>query len=439
MKRILLTFLTLLLLFNSVYSVNFVYGEETPAYGAPYTERAGWVSMSGDSSEGQFHFSRLQQYPQPFINESGRTMFPLNHFNEIFREGLSYQVSNNTITITKNVLDVTTVVSVTLDSNILIKNGEVIVMDTVPIQRGDVIYIPLRPVSESLGYSVSWRNDIQRKAWPGGDVEFNQFQSLFAYIWNENEDSSPEGVRYSYVISEPAADLSEIKANATSDFEEVLAVIKRLPQGAGILTTLLYNIKGHKIPYEIYDETTTRIFREGYGSGSATRCLDEIPPIIKDFQDYTNEWYSEELFALDEKALYDSEKQVYRFSCFPAFFNPIVVHIEIKDDGKADVYYKEGNGESGAHSGGILRSEKAELSKQETQEFFDLLNKKDYWTMPAEIEEFGLDGHHIVIEGIKDGVYHIVDRWCPGEDDPVNSFVEYFRNLIHQKFSEQPE
>ena len=135
MKKILLSFLILLLFTNTINIVNPVFANETPAYGEPFNERDGWVRISGGSSEGQLSFSRLQQYPQPFVDQNGRTMFPLVHFDELFRDGLSYKIDDNTITITKNVLDVITVVSVTIDSNILIRNGEEIVMDTCPIQR----------------------------------------------------------------------------------------------------------------------------------------------------------------------------------------------------------------------------------------------------------------------------------------------------------------
>lgn len=155
MKKILLSFLILLLLTNTINIVNPIFANGPTAYGEPFNEMDGWVSMSGGPSEGQLGFSKLQQYPQPFVDQSGRTMFPLVHFDELFRDRLSYEINDNTIIITKNVLDVITVVSVTIDSNILIRNGVEIVMDACPIQRGEVIYIPLRWVGESLGYRVS--------------------------------------------------------------------------------------------------------------------------------------------------------------------------------------------------------------------------------------------------------------------------------------------
>lgn len=435
MKKILLSFLILLLLTNTINIVNPVFANEPPANGESFNERDGWVSMFGGSSEGQLSFSKLQQYPQPFIDQSGRTMFPLVHFDELFRDGLSYEIDDNTITITKNVLDVITVVSVTIDSNILIRNGVEIVMDTCPIQRGEVIYIPLRWVGESLGYRVSWK-DRRSQWWPGGEVEFDQFTSFFVYIWNESEDSLFNGLRYSYCISSEAADLSEIKTNSTSDFEDVFDVIEKLPQGAEVLTTALYSVKGYKVPYDIYNEITLRVFKGGYKSSYTTLCIEEIPPIIKDFHDFTNEWYSEELFALDEEALYHSEAEIYRFSYFPAFSNPIVVRIKIKDDGTSEINYKVGNGNANAHSGGILKSETAELNKNETQEFIDLLSTNVYWNLPKDIERLGLDGYEVVIEGVKNGEYHIVNRWVPEKDNPVYNIQKYFFTLIQQKFGE---
>ena len=48
----------------------------------------------------------------------------------------------------------------------------------------------------------------------------------------------------------------------------------------------------------------------------------------------------------------------------------------------------------------------------------------DYWNLPTVVEmsEIGLDGHEVVVEGVKDGNYHIVNRWEPREPDPIYSY-----------------
>jgi hypothetical protein len=173
----------------------------------------------------------------------------------------------------------------------------------------------------------------------------------------------------------------------------------------------------------------------GLKSSYSDYCLDEIPPIIKDLGDFTNNWFSQELFALDEEALYASIVQAYRFSYFPAFADQIVVRVEIKNDSTADVYYKVSNGVAASGGGGgILKSEKAELDSKETQEFLTLLNNTKYWDLPTEIDVLGLDGHNVVVEGVKDGTYHIVNRWVPEKTDPVYIVEEYFFDLIKKKY-----
>lgn len=166
MKKLLYIILILFLFTNVINIFIPVFAEESSSAEVSFCDRDGWVSMVDGYSGGQFNFSRLQQYPQPFVNENGRTMFPILYFDEIFRDGLSYDINDNTITITRNILDVITTVSVTIDSNVLIRNGEEIVMDTVPIRIGETIYIPLWWVADSLGYGVLWR-DYQSKWWPG--------------------------------------------------------------------------------------------------------------------------------------------------------------------------------------------------------------------------------------------------------------------------------
>ena len=144
MKK-LLPIILILFLFTNVISIFIpVFAEESSSAAVSFSDRDGWVSMVDGCSGGQFDFSRLQQYPQPFVNENGRTMFPILYFDEIFRDGLSYDINDNTITITKNILDVITTVSITIDSDVLIRNGEEIIMDTVPIRIGETIFIPLR-------------------------------------------------------------------------------------------------------------------------------------------------------------------------------------------------------------------------------------------------------------------------------------------------------
>lgn len=386
------------------------------------------VQIDGDGSVPPYRFNGLQ----PYFDEMGMTMFPMVHFNKLFDGNISYKIDGNKVTFTKNVLDIVTVVSVTADSNIMLRDGQEIIMNTTPVQKDGTIYIPLEFVGNALSYGVWWDDRLE-------SVKFYQYTSVYIYVFNENENSSSSGLRYSYIISgDYTVDMSKIMANTTSDYNNILALLKKLPKEAEVCTTRLYRVKGYDVPYDRFESITDNIFDMGLKSSYTDYCLDEIPPIIKDLSDFTNDWYSQELLALDEEAIYTSKGQIYRFSCFPSFSDQVVVRIEINNYGTADLYYKVGDGiAASGYGGGISRSEKAELNQNETQEFLAILDNADYWSLPIEIESSGLDGHNIIVEGVKDGKYHIIDRWVPEETDPVVYRIEeYFSTLIKQKFTE---
>ena len=218
--------LSVLLALSILFSVTAV-----PAVASDDVMRVGITDGFGGP---RFNF----EAPLPFIDANIVVMFPLVHFDLLFRDGLSYEVHGDTVTITKNVLDVTTIVSVTVGSNMLTRNEEKIEMPAVPIRKDGTIYFPLESVGESMGYVLLSDDRFEDRR-----LRFIQFTSLFVYVWNEYEDSSPEGLRFSYVISgEDITDISEIKERATADVEEIFAMIRRLPRGSEILSVPFYRI-----------------------------------------------------------------------------------------------------------------------------------------------------------------------------------------------------
>jgi len=156
-------------------------------------------------------------------------------------------------------------------------------------------------------------------------------------------------------------------------------------------------------------------------------------PIIKDFSDFQNDYYSYVLQSLDEKALHNSKDQIYRISLFQAFSTAVVVRIEINKNGTADVYckvewYYTENGEINS------MSEKAKIDKNKTQEFLALINEVDFWNIPEHDEVLGLDGWRVLVEGVKNRSYHFVDRFM-GYDEQVYKIEKYFFTLLEQEFS----
>jgi len=57
------------------------------------------------------------------------------------------------------------------------------------------------------------------------------------------------------------------------------------------------------------------------------------------------------------------------------------------------------------------------------------------WKLPTrQSEGIGLDGAQWIIEAVKGGRYHVIDRWSPRADDPVHGIGTILMiNLAHFK------
>src|SRR5690606_14988167 len=61
----------------------------------------------------------------------------------------------------------------------------------------------------------------------------------------------------------------------------------------------------------------------------------------------------------------------------------------------------------------LISTKEAKLTKIHLQNLQSFLNGAQFWTLPSEKKEAGLDGATWILEGIKDGQYHYTERWSP--------------------------
>jgi hypothetical protein len=131
---------------------------------------------------------------------------------------------------------------------------------------------------------------------------------------------------------------------------------------------------------------------------------------------FFNEWYAGHLKAMGEKSLIkvsDQNPEIYRFLWLRTFHHPIFVRVERTSAHSFDLISKELSGAGDYEPGRVLRTAKHSLTEDEWCEFIQLLNKSNYWKMPAFLDERGFDGSEWILEGVKDGRYHVVSRWSP--------------------------
>lgn len=151
-------------------------------------------------------------------------------------------------------------------------------------------------------------------------------------------------------------------------------------------------------------------------------------------KEFTNNWYSRQLAALEEPVIpaqTDEYKTIYRFTCLRTFHNPFSIRIEINEkDESAILFFKMSDGAGGYAPGDLMTNEQKILELEEIKSFIETIEKYDYWEMPFDeiSENFsgGRDGSKWIIEMLKDGKYHAISRWTPEykEDKNANGQIE---------------
>jgi hypothetical protein len=139
-------------------------------------------------------------------------------------------------------------------------------------------------------------------------------------------------------------------------------------------------------------------------------------------------WYSQELEVLGEPSLLGLAKnrsESYRFLWLRSFHHPVAIRFDIRTDGIGVLTTKVASGAGGFKPGHLIENVSRPLTRAQTQAFLARLTKVGFWSLPNPVDDqSGLDGSDWIIEGVKEGNYHVVDRWSPKEG-PVRELGLY--------------
>jgi hypothetical protein len=118
----------------------------------------------------------------------------------------------------------------------------------------------------------------------------------------------------------------------------------------------------------------------------------------------------------------DPDAEIYRITFIPTFHNPIKIRVEKRKNNYL-LIAKRLSGQGGYDAGKLKTERRRRLHLPEWSRVLELLKDAGFWELPylekePEPNEKGelticLDGSEWVIEGVKDGQYHAVNRYCP--------------------------
>ena len=142
--------------------------------------------------------------------------------------------------------------------------------------------------------------------------------------------------------------------------------------------------------------------------------LDRFPPAFRDRLDESSG--DENLWRMGEPSFLnlrlDPAYHGYRFLWLRSFHPSIAVRIDIEPSGRGVLTAKRLSGKGGYHPGHLIEKRTKDLSARTVMAFLDRLTRADFWhSLP--LDRSGLDGAYWILEGVKDGSYHIEERWSP--------------------------
>ncbi|MBK1867363.1 hypothetical protein [Taklimakanibacter albus] len=146
----------------------------------------------------------------------------------------------------------------------------------------------------------------------------------------------------------------------------------------------------------------------------AVRPLDSSQQL----DDFRIGWYSKHLAALGEPSLWlgDHKTETYRMLWLRTFHAPFVFRVTVRPDGTSELTTKKADGHGGYAPGKIVINKTTQIDKKETEILIETLERTKFWDLPTNESGLGeTDGAQWIVEAVKDGKYHIVDRRGGGE------------------------
>lgn len=125
-------------------------------------------------------------------------------------------------------------------------------------------------------------------------------------------------------------------------------------------------------------------------------------------------WYSKRLRDLKESPLLSltDEDETYRFLWLRSFHNPIAIHIS-KTGSRPFMVVKELRRMDRNDPREFLEEHSRSFTIPEWNGFMLRLEVARYWQLPANESLFAEDGAQWILEGYREGRYHVVDRQTP--------------------------
>ena len=143
-------------------------------------------------------------------------------------------------------------------------------------------------------------------------------------------------------------------------------------------------------------------------------------------------WYSEPLKRMREPHFPDLAKdvnaEVYRLMILPTWGNPIVVRVQ-RGAKSYSLSARRLDGQGGYDPGKLVEAKDIDLNADDSNALDALIQNLQFFQLSTTDEVRGFDGDEWILEGVSQGKYHLIQRWCASDYDPKKRGLTAFLAL----------
>lgn len=141
----------------------------------------------------------------------------------------------------------------------------------------------------------------------------------------------------------------------------------------------------------------------------------------KKLPDFFDQWFSYQLFGLEECPLKNKRIDQYRFLWLRSFEKPVCISLK-KNYKNIELNVKICDGFGGYHCGKLIENVTVKLKDSIWVNFEKIVKYNSFWKFSDFKENNGSDGSYFVLEAItKSGKYHVVARWSPDYNSELSA------------------
>ena len=161
---------------------------------------------------------------------------------------------------------------------------------------------------------------------------------------------------------------------------------------------------------------------------------------------FESKWYGKSLERMNEPRLpgfaKDVNADIYRIMILPTWGSPIVVRVQRHGE-LYSLSARRLDGQGGYDPGKLVEAKDIELGADDSKSLAVLIQNLNFFQLSTENDIYVHDGDEWIIEGVSQGKYHVVQRWCAPSYNPekrkLTAFLALCKFLLDKStLSERP-